>query len=90
VVDPADTPMGAWAEAIDHLHEAERLMAEMVIDLGDGTPSHNLGQIYRHYVSSAERAIQHHWRTTYFAQASKMPKARVDANGHMKFLDDET
>ncbi len=84
MLDPADEPQGKWSEAIDYLHDAERLMAEMIVDLGNGTESHNLAQVYRQYVTSAERAIKHHWRMSYMEQVNRMPKARVDNNGHMK------
>jgi hypothetical protein len=83
VLDPADAPMGKWAEAIDHLHAAEALMAEMGIDAAPGMPSHNIAQVYRHYVSSAERAIQHHWRHAYFTIANRPAEGKITPDGRL-------
>lgn len=67
MLDPADEPVGAWAEAIRHLEEAMVLMDQMNFH-GD-REDFTVGQVCRPGHMTALRAIRQHYRTTYLVRA---------------------
>jgi hypothetical protein len=87
-MDLGDTPMGAWAQAIEHLRQAEELMAEMDVSEPNREPV-SLADVFRQSLTTARGAVAQHWRWRLWEEMTKPARLVIPHDELSRIPNDE-